>query len=77
MEEKGIVGPAQGSKPRDLVRNPEILGSGKVNTPPANRGIIPERQAVQPSLIPGLETAPGEGLATKGTAASGTGLEED
>jgi len=77
MEEKGIVGPAQGSKPRDLVRNPEILGTGKVNTPPANRGIIPERPHGQPSLIPGLETAPGEGLATKGVAASGEGLEED
>jgi S-DNA-T family DNA segregation ATPase FtsK/SpoIIIE len=76
MEEKGIVGPAQGSKPRDLVRNPEVLGSGKVNTPPANRGIIPERHG-QPSLIPGLETAPGEGLSTKGAAASGEGLEED
>ena len=77
MEEKGIVGPAQGSKPRDLVRNPEVLGSGKVNTPPANRGIIPERPHGQPSLLPGLETAPGEGLSTKGTAASGEGLEED
>ena len=26
MEEKGIVGKAQGSKPRDLVRNPSIVG---------------------------------------------------
>ena len=26
MEEKGIVGKAQGSKPRDLVRNPEMGG---------------------------------------------------
>ncbi len=26
MEEKGIVGPAKGSKPRDVVRNPEVLG---------------------------------------------------
>ncbi len=69
MEEKGIVGPAQGSKPRDLVRNPEI--SGRVPSPPAGRG---ERQ---PSLIAGLETAPGAGVSTKGAAASGGGLAED
>lgn len=26
MEKKGIVGPAQGSRPRDLVRNPDVAG---------------------------------------------------
>ncbi|HET7839524.1 MAG TPA: DNA translocase FtsK, partial [Rectinemataceae bacterium] len=49
MEEKGIVGPAKGSKPRDLVRNPEVLG--KPMSPPAAR---------QPSLMPDLETLPGQ-----------------
>lgn len=66
MEEKGIVGPAQGSKPRDLVRNPEV--AGRAPTAPAHR---------QPSLIPDPETAPGEGVSTKGAAASGGGLAED
>jgi S-DNA-T family DNA segregation ATPase FtsK/SpoIIIE len=28
MEERGIVGPAQGSKPRDIMRNPDITGRG-------------------------------------------------
>lgn len=31
MEEKGIVGKAQGSKPRDLVRNPELAGRAPPN----------------------------------------------
>jgi S-DNA-T family DNA segregation ATPase FtsK/SpoIIIE len=69
MEERGIVGPAQGSKPRDLVRNPEIT---KMNTPPANRQ-VGERQP----LLGDLEKAPGQGLATDGTKASGGGLDED
>jgi len=33
MEEKGIVGKAQGSKPRDLVHNPELGGM----RPPSSR----------------------------------------
>jgi DNA segregation ATPase FtsK/SpoIIIE-like protein len=48
MEEKGIVGPAKGSKPRDIVHNPEALGRP---TP------VPPRQQ---SLLPGIETRPGQ-----------------
>ncbi|MCX8013971.1 MAG: FtsK/SpoIIIE domain-containing protein, partial [Rectinema sp.] len=28
MEEKGIVGPAQGSRPRDILRNPDLFDTG-------------------------------------------------
>ncbi len=57
MEEKGIVGPAKGSKPRDLMHNPEVLG----------RAQGASRQAAeasrQPSLLPDLETVPGQRVA--------------
>ncbi|MCX7028094.1 MAG: DNA translocase FtsK [Spirochaetes bacterium] len=39
MEEKGIVGPAQGSKPRDIIRNPEII-----SRPDAGRSPVPGRR---------------------------------
>jgi S-DNA-T family DNA segregation ATPase FtsK/SpoIIIE len=71
MEERGIVGPAQGSKPRDLVRNPEVSGRGREMHEPASRNL--DRQ---PSLIPELETVPGEKLSTKDAAASGGGLDD-
>jgi len=32
MEEKGIVGPAQGSRPRDILRNPEMFDGGSGRT---------------------------------------------
>jgi S-DNA-T family DNA segregation ATPase FtsK/SpoIIIE len=51
MEEKGIVGPAKGSKPRDLMHNPEVLG----------RAAAPR----QPSLLPDVETTPGQRVTGK------------
>jgi hypothetical protein len=52
-----------------------------MNTLPANRGDLSggegRASGRQPSLLPGLETLPGEGISTKGAAASGSGLEDD
>jgi S-DNA-T family DNA segregation ATPase FtsK/SpoIIIE len=42
MEEKGIVGPAQGSKPRDVLRNPDMFDGGSVH---AARENDPENDA--------------------------------
>jgi hypothetical protein len=104
MEEKGIVGKAQGSKPRDLVRNPSITGMAGGDSAGVSRMSLRERgesglageadsadlasglasnparakaSGDLPPLVARAETAPGAGLATVGTAASGGGLEED
>ncbi len=37
MEEKGIVGPAQGSKPRDILRNPDVFEGGGARGAGADR----------------------------------------
>ena len=60
MEEKGIVGPAKGSKPRDLVRNPEILGriDARADQDPAAARL--RREGARPSLMPDAETVPGQ-----------------
>jgi S-DNA-T family DNA segregation ATPase FtsK/SpoIIIE len=57
MEDKGIVGPAKGSKPRDIVRNPEVLGLRPSVQPAARSAGGPQLQS---SLLPGLETTPGQ-----------------
>ncbi|HRY55331.1 MAG TPA: DNA translocase FtsK [Spirochaetia bacterium] len=62
MEEKGIVGPAKGSKPRDLVHNPEVLGAARGAASPNAR---PAEAGRQPSLLPGLETVPGQRVTGK------------
>ena len=67
MEERGIVGPAQGSKPRDLVRNPEIAHLrnpeiAHVRNPEMTgaRREADRAEAGRPSLIADLETLPGQ-----------------
>jgi S-DNA-T family DNA segregation ATPase FtsK/SpoIIIE len=64
MEEKGIVGPAKGSKPRDLVHNPEVLG--RASASPNARSAEAGRQ---PSLMPDLETVPGQRVTGRDDAA--------
>ena len=90
MEEKGIVGKAQGSKPRDIVRNPSITGMAVGGDSPGHtRAALRERGEAGdggaagseglvglPPLVARVETAPGAALATVGTAASGGGLDE-
>jgi S-DNA-T family DNA segregation ATPase FtsK/SpoIIIE len=58
MEEKGIVGPAKGSKPRDLIHNPDVLG----------RQAASRELSRQPSLLPDVETAPGQRVTGKSEA---------
>jgi len=74
MEEKGIVGPAQGSKPRELVRNPEITGrmpqptargDGPAGEPGApgpltGGGTAARAGGKPPALMPNAETVPGQ-----------------
>jgi S-DNA-T family DNA segregation ATPase FtsK/SpoIIIE len=70
MEQRGIVGPAQGSKPRDLVRNPDITGRNNMTGDSPGRPERPDRVANasgsaqaasrRTSLMPDAETLPGQ-----------------
>ena len=60
MEEKGIVGPAKGSKPRDLVHNPEILGRLDARADQDSAAARLRREGARPSLMPDAETVPGQ-----------------
>ncbi|MEI6385814.1 MAG: DNA translocase FtsK [Spirochaetota bacterium] len=74
MEEKGIVGKAQGSKPRDLVRNPSITGLGGAGagtgdsagmSKMAMRELETDGSQRRPSLVGTLETVPGQRVTGK------------
>jgi len=47
MEEKGIVGPAQGSKPRDLVRNPDVAGFRGGDSAGVSKTALRERELAE------------------------------
>jgi len=69
MEAKGIVGPANGSKPRDLVRNPEVLGRAAAPRP--------DRDPRQPSLLPDIETTPGQRVTGRDEDSGGEDPDEE
>ena len=67
MEEKGIVGKAQGSKPRDLVRNPSITGMAGANGDSAGHS----RSALREHAIEAVEMLDGGALPVAGHSARG------
>ncbi|HUX41454.1 MAG TPA: DNA translocase FtsK [Rectinemataceae bacterium] len=69
MEEKGIVGKAQGSKPRDLVRNPSITGMGGPNGDSAGHS----RAALRLQTVDAEEVLDGGPLPVAGHSARGEG----
>jgi hypothetical protein len=69
MEQRGIVGPAQGSKPRDLVRNPDV--AGRINMTGDSPG-RPGRPESFPDQVPSRETRAGR----NGGSAKETGSDE-
>jgi DNA segregation ATPase FtsK/SpoIIIE-like protein len=60
MEEKGIVGKAQGSKPRDLVRNPEVAGFRGGDSPGVSRSSLRAAEAARAAGPEADDTAVGD-----------------